>query len=99
MVVNKPEKPNYCFELVSLRIGSKRATSPRKRSPASQTRFRLGEGVLDGIDKLTRKGRKWSSVGHCYPDAVAATQVAIALSLRWRSVQRLIRWRWTLNVL
>ena len=52
-----------------------------------------------GIDKLTRIGRKWSSVGHCYPDAVAATRVAIAVSLRWRSVQRLIRWRWTLNVL
>ena len=55
--------------------------------------------VGDGIDKLTRIGRKWSSVGHCYPDAVAATQVAIALSLRWRSVQRLIRWRWTLKLL
>ena len=35
-----------------------------------------------GIDKLTRIGRKWSSIGHCYPDAVAASQVASALALR-----------------
>ena len=69
----------------------------RKRLLAEQIVTKLRQ--IEGIDKLARIGRKWSSVGHCYPDAVAATQVAIALSLRWRSVQRLIRWRWTLNVL
>ena len=40
------------------------------------------QNASGGIDKLTRIGRKWSSIGHCYPDAVAASQVASALALR-----------------
>ena len=44
--------------------------------------YAINRYVNEGIDKLTRIGRKWSIVGHRHAAAVAATQVAIALALR-----------------
>jgi hypothetical protein len=54
----------------------------------------------DGADKLTLVGRNncRADVEH-HADSVAMFHVAMAPVLRWRRVERRIRWRWTLKML